>query len=172
MKNVMKHWSLLAALLSVLFAEAGHAEMGEVKAGELRIEGAWARPSIGNLKNSAAYFVIRNGGSAGDRLVGVKGDIAKRIELHTTIKDGNIMRMRPVEGGVSVPKGGEVTFKPGGYHVMLIGLKTKLAVGRKFPLTLIFEKQGEVLLNVPVAKPGGARGSHAGEMMKRGSASE
>lgn len=126
------------------------------------IMGAWARPSIGSTGNSAAYMKVMNQGDAADRLVGVKSDVAKRTEIHTHIMEDNVARMRRVEGGVDVPAKGDVEFKPGGLHVMLIGLKTKLAEGQAFPLTLVFEKRGEVVVNVKIQKSAGKSGdSHS-----------
>ena len=116
------------------------------------IMGAWARPSIGSAGNSAAYMELMNHGDAADRLVDVKSDVARKTEIHTHIMENNVAKMRRVEGGVDVPAKGNVEFKPGGLHVMLIGLKAKLAEGDAFPLTLVFEKKGEVVVDVKVQK--------------------
>ena len=122
---------------------------------------AWARPSIGSTGNSAAYMKVMNHGDAADRLVDAKSDVARKTELHTHIMEDNIARMRRVEGGVEVPAKGNVEFKPGGLHVMLIGLKSKLAEGDSFPLTLVFEKKGEVVVDVKVQKSAGkSNGGH------------
>lgn len=125
------------------------------------IKGAWARPSIGSTGNSAAYMKVMNHGDAADRLVDAKSDVARKTELHTHIMEGNVAKMRRVEGGVEVPAKGDVEFKPGGLHVMLIGLKSKLAEGDSFPLTLVFEKKGEVVVDVKVQKGAGkSNGGH------------
>lgn len=124
----------------------------------VKVDGVWARPSIGNTGKSAAYMTISNSAAKEDVLTAAKGTVSETIELHTHIKDGEIMRMRRVEGGVKVPANETVTFKPGGLHVMLIGLKSKLKVGDSFPLTLVFKEAGEVQIDVPVKKME-ARGS-------------
>jgi periplasmic copper chaperone A len=85
-----------------------------------------------------------------------------RIELHTHIMDGDVMRMREMEGGIPLPPGETVKLQPGGFHIMLLGLKQGLAAGSRFPLTLTFEKAGSVQVDVPVEAmgsmgPGGGR---------------
>lgn len=119
---------------------------------EIHVAGAWARASIGELDRSAAYFEIVNHADAADRLVGAKTDASEKAELHATMKEGDVMRMRPLGDGVDVPAKGAVKFEPAGKHVMLIGLKEPLKEGMSFPLTLVFEKAGEVRVDVAVRK--------------------
>lgn len=125
----------------------------EFKAGELTIDHPWARASIGNAPNSAGYMVIKNDGSSSDTLESASSPVAAKTELHTHIKEGNIMKMRPVTEGVSVPANAETKFQPGGLHVMLMGLKQKLGEGDIFPVTLKFRKAGEVTVEFKVEKP-------------------
>ena len=134
---------------SLFFSMAAYGDDGPM------IMGAWARPSIGSTGNSAAYMKVMNHGDAADRLVGVKSEVAKRTEIHTHIMEDNVAKMRRVKGGVDVPAKGDVEFKPGGLHVMLIGLKAKLSEGQAFPLTLVFEKRGEVVVDVKIQKSAG-----------------
>ena len=137
------------------FGFAAHAGDGPM------VMDAWARPSIGSAGNSAAYMKLMNHGDAADRLVAVKSGVARKTEIHTHLMENNVAKMRRVEGGVEVPAKGNVEFKPGGLHVMLIGLQTKLAEGEAFPLTLVFEKRGEVVVDVKIQKSAGAaHGSH------------
>ena len=111
------------------------------------VGGAWVRASAGG--NSAAYATIANAGAAEDRLIAVKGDVSKSIELHEVVMDGDVMKMRPVEA-VVVPPGGSVELKPGGYHIMLIGLEAPLAEGDHVALTFVFETAGAIALDAPV----------------------
>jgi copper(I)-binding protein len=62
---------------------------------------------------------------------------------------GDVMRMRQVEE-IALPAGQTVELKPGGYHLMFVGLKAPLKAGDKFPLKLRFEKAGEVEVTVNV----------------------
>lgn len=119
---------------------------------QIHVAGAWARPSIGNLDRSAAYFEIMNHGKTADRLVSVKTGISAKAELHATITENDVVRMRALEDGIEVPAGGMVTFAPAGNHVMLVGLKKPLKEGASFPMTLVFEKAGEVTVDVAVKK--------------------
>ncbi len=93
--------------------------------------------------NSAAYMTIRNGGAGADRLLAVQSDVAQSVELHTVEMKDNVMQMRPVEA-IDVPANGQVELKPGGYHVMLIGLKRELKTDETITVKLRFEKAGEV----------------------------
>ena len=108
--------------------------------------------------------MIGNAGAA-DRLVAASGDVAERIELHTHTMDGNIMKMRRVDA-VEVPANGSVALQPGGFHIMLIGLKKPLQEGGSFPLTLTFEKAGTVDVEVAVEGVGsmGPQGMSQGTM--------
>ena len=114
---------------------------------------AWARASVG--KNGAAYFTVLNKGKADIKLIGVTADVAVRVGLHTHKVDGDIMRMRPLEN-IVVPAGASVTLKPGGHHVMLMGLTRKLKEGDAFPLTVLFKKAGKMQISVKVGKIGAA----------------
>jgi periplasmic copper chaperone A len=118
----------------------------------------WARASLTEKGNSAAYFVLTNKGGA-DRLIGAKSGVAKLTEVHEHVMKNNVMEMRKVEGGVAVPAGGTVKFEPAGLHVMLIGLTAKLEAGQSFPLTLTFEKAGDVKVDVKVEPPSNAASS-------------
>jgi copper(I)-binding protein len=168
-----------AALAALLFYTPvladGHGHKGHSSGAmhnqEIMIKAPWARASIG--KNGAAFLTVVNMGKTDDKLVGASSDIAKRVELHTHKMDGNIMRMRQVEN-IPIPAGGTITLKPGGHHVMFMGLGRKLTEGEEFPLTLIFEKAGRMQVNVKIGKMGamGAggkmpdHGSHGGQKMK------
>lgn len=125
-------------------------------AGSIRIQQPFARATP--AKVGGAFMVLQNGGSAADRLLKAESPIAADVELHTHVKDGDAMRMRQVDG-IPVPAGGAAKLEPGGYHVMLIGLKQPLKEGMHFPLTLTFEKAGRVTVEVPVQKAG-ASGGH------------
>jgi copper(I)-binding protein len=128
----------------------------------ISIEKVWARPSAGAATASAAYFTISDAGTP-DRLVGVSTPAAEKAELHESIDDHGVMKMRGVEG-VALEPGKPVSFAPGGYHVMLTGLKQPLKQGDSFPLTLRFEHAAPLTVTVPV-QTGMAGGSAAGHAM-------
>ena len=127
----------------------------EFNLGDLVIDHPWARPSLGASPNGVAYMVVTNGGVLADRLLSISGDVAKYVEVHATFMDGDIMRMRPVPGGIEIHPGHSLEIVPGGLHVMLMGLTSPLKEGGKFPLNLHFERAGTLEVTVFVeTKPG------------------
>lgn len=138
----MRLFQGIAAGLVMLASAAAYAESA------LKVESAWARATAPTAKTGAAYFVIR-GGDVDDRLVGAASGVAERVELHTHDMSGGMMQMRQV-ADVAVAAKGSVEFRPGGLHVMLIGLKAPLAEGTVFDLTLDFAKAGVVAVPVEV----------------------
>jgi len=155
-------FSAAAAALLVLPWPGGTPACAADKA-KVEVRNAWARPSLGKTGRSAAYFSILNQGAGDDRLVAAKGKVAGRIELHKNIRDGDVMRMRPLPDGVAVPAEKTVTFAPAGMHVMLIGLKKPLQKGDSFPLTLVFEKAGDIDVDVTVSMTAPDGGMHHGQ---------
>jgi copper(I)-binding protein len=117
---------------------------------------AWARATTATTQAGAVYVTITDHG-APDRLIGASTPVAGKAELHETVRDGNVMKMRPVAGLAVSPKA-PTSLSPMGYHIMLTELKQPLASGQTFPLTLTFEKAGAVQTTVTV-KPAGASGA-------------
>jgi copper(I)-binding protein len=133
----------------ILFATAVAAVTLPVCAQQaLKVEAAWARPTVQGQSGGGGFLTIV-GGDRSDRLVGARADIAKDVQLHTMTMDGNVMHMREVPA-IDVPAGRTVELRPGGYHVMFMGLKQPLKVGEHFPLTLRFEKAGDVKVEMQV----------------------
>ncbi|HYQ92489.1 MAG TPA: copper chaperone PCu(A)C, partial [Candidatus Competibacteraceae bacterium] len=117
----------------------------------VQIEQPWARETPPTVTNGAAYMTLLNRGDQPDRLLGVSGEVAKTIELHTHLMEGGQMKMRPV-AAIEVKPGEPTVLKPGGLHIMLIDLKQPLVAGQHFPLTLNFEKAGKIPVEVTVTK--------------------
>lgn len=143
----MKRVLLLAASLMGFTVCAGAAE---TTAGTLAIENPWARASAGSA--AGAFLTIRNDGGD-DKLVAVTSSAASDVQLHVTIKEGDVMKMRAVDG-LDIPAHGEAVLQPGGSHIMLMGLKTPLKEGDSLPLTLHFAKAGMVDVVASVQKAG------------------
>ena len=116
----------------------------------IAITGAWARPTIAKMRISAAYFQATTTGGE-DKLIAAKTANADKAELHQHIMENGVAKMRPVDS-VAIAPGTPVVFQPGGYHVMIMGLKGPLNEGDSFPLTLTFEKAGDVTVDVMVMK--------------------
>lgn len=136
----------------------------EPQAAEISLADAWARPTIGRSVTGAVYLKIHNATQADDRLTGVRTPASEKAEIHISTNENGIMRMRHLSEGVPVPAGEIVLLEPGARHVMLIGVKKPLVKGQTFPLTLVFEKAGEIEMSVAVnvMPPSQAkmRGSH------------
>ncbi len=137
-------------LLAATFAATAFAQ--DAKIGAITIDHAWARATPGAVKNSAAFMSFSNSGAA-DKLIGVSGTVAKEVQMHSMITEGGVMKMREIDA-LDIPANGKAELKPGGYHVMLIGIPDGLKEGTKFPLKLKFEKAGEVTVMVTAQKPG------------------
>jgi periplasmic copper chaperone A len=103
----------------------------------------------GSETNSAVYFVIINDGDEADTLIGVASEVASSTEMHETRIENDVAQMVPVPR-VDVPAHGSIEFKPGGYHVMLVGLTQDLKEGNTLKLTLQFEKSGAISVDVPI----------------------
>lgn len=147
-------------LLAALLVPCGPLFAHQYQAGELYIDHPWSREMPPSAPTAAAYFVIQNQGAEADRLLGVATPAAGRAELHEHVHVGGMMKMQPV-ASVAVPAHGEVRFAPGGYHVMLFELPRQFRDGERFPLTLRFEKAGEVEVAVAVQKDAPAAAPHA-----------
>jgi periplasmic copper chaperone A len=130
------------ARAAMAMATEGHGEMPTPAEGTMAGTGA----------NSAAYMLLRNKTSTPDKLLGVESQAAKAVELHVSELQGDVMTMRPIEF-VEVPANGEAELKPGGMHVMLIGLKHDLKAGEVIDLVLVFEKAGRIKVQAEVRAP-------------------
>ncbi len=104
------------------------------------------RATVGTMSSSAAYVSIMNHGKTSDRLLEVTSALAKKTELHIMEMNNGVMKMRQIEGGINIPAGKTVQLAPGGYHVMLMGLKAPLKAGESFEITLVFEHAGMKLI--------------------------
>ncbi len=118
---------------------------------QLEVSNAWARATPGRAETGAAYVTIQS--PTADRLLSAASPVAKKVELHTMEMAGMVMKMRPI-AALDIPAGQPVTLKPGGEHIMLIGLEHPLREGQSFPLTLNFEKAGARIVTVAVEKAG------------------
>jgi copper(I)-binding protein len=151
---------LCAALVAALSNAAAGAE--EFKAGDLVITQAWSRATPNGAKIASGYLTIENKGSAPDRLVGGSGDIAGKVEVHEMAMNNGVMKMRPLDKGLTIEPGKTVSLAPGGHHLMLTDLKSPLKQGDKVPVTLEFEKAGKVTLSLAVQGVG-AKGPSAAD---------
>jgi copper(I)-binding protein len=118
---------------------------------QVEVENAWARATAPGAKVAAGYMVLHNKSGAADRLVGASSPVAAKVETHVTVRDGEIMRMREVQG-YEIPANGRFELKPGGPHLMFIGIKRPFVEDQPVPVTLRFERAGEKTVEFRVGR--------------------
>lgn len=149
-------------------AHGGHGgEPAPVMLGTLAISGAYARATPPGAPVGGGFLTIANSG-AEDRLIAVRApELTDDAQIHEMAMQGEVMQMRALPEGLTIPAGGSVELKPGGYHIMFMDLKKPLVGGETVPVTLEFEHAGAVEVPLSVAPlVGGAHdakgGGHAG----------
>ena len=140
--RAMNHRTFVRALVPLLLAVAATACLAQV-----RVDQAWARPTVPGQQGGGGFLSITS--ATADRLLSGSTPLAERFELHTMAMKGDVMEMRQLDA-IELPAGKTVELKPGGLHVMFIGLKQPLALGGKVPVTLKFEKAGDVKVEFDV----------------------
>jgi copper(I)-binding protein len=149
---MVKRIGFLILIFVMTFISLGQAN-SPVVVGSISIAGdRWIRPTTG--PNTAAYLTITNTSDQSDKLVRVECDESKVVEIHNHINDNGVMKMRPVDF-IEIGKN-PVEMKPGGLHIMLMGLKDSFQGKETIPLTLYFEKAGSVKVDFPIRVPGSA----------------
>jgi periplasmic copper chaperone A len=139
---MLARMSIRTFLLAAALAAASLSTHAQVK-----VEGAWARPTVPGQQGGGGYLTLTS--QKADRLVGGHTPVAARFELHSMAMKGDVMEMRQIEH-IELPAGRQVALRPGGLHVMFIGLKQPLPVGAKVPVTLKFEQAGELKVEFEV----------------------
>lgn len=147
----MKNFFLLLLVFSLLLAgcAAPAADAPAAAQNGIEIYGPWARPALTDV--SGAFMLIKNTGAAADSLVSASSEVAEMVQIHETSMENGVMSMREVPG-IEIPAGGEAILKPGGYHIMLMGLKRELKAGESIVIVLQFQNAGEISLSVPVSE--------------------
>ena len=148
---------LLLVLATIAFGASAFAQ----QAGSLQITGVWARATPKGAQVGGGYLKITNNGNALDRLVGGASPIAGKFELHEMSMSGGVAKMRELANGLEIKPGETIELKPGGYHVMFVGLKQPLERGKPFTATLQFERAGKVEVEFrvePIGAPAPAPG--------------
>ena len=153
--------TLITALICTILLGVSHVSAHEMKYNGLMVEDSWARATAGPAKAGAAYLTISNMGHETDRLVAVKSDLAKRTEIHNHLMEDGVMKMRHVEA-VEVSPGTPTILQPGGLHIMFMGLNKPFVEGETLPMTLVFEKAGEIDVKFSVQGVGAKSKKHDG----------
>lgn len=137
----------------ILFAAPSFAHNGVTHLGPINIFGAFTRATLPNAPVGGGFVTIENTGTEADRLVSVASPVSPNVQLHEMAMDGDVMKMRPLDGGVDIPAGETVTLSPGGTHIMFMGITQSFVEGETVPVTLTFEKAGTVELELQVMGP-------------------
>ncbi len=161
----------LFTVLSLVLAGVALGAPSQVRAADkeagIKIEKPWTRVTPPGAKVAAGFMTITNTGGQADRLLGGNVSLAKQIEVHEmSMKDG-VMRMNEVADGIEIAPGATVVLKPGGYHLMFMGLTAAPKEGERVKGKMNFEKAGEVVVEFTVA-PLGAKGIGDGDKMTGG----
>lgn len=142
--------AIVAVILIVLTSHSSHSL--DYISETLIVAHPWARATAPAQKTGAGYLQLQSRGPA-DRLMGARSPAAAKVELHTAFRDGDVMRMREVPA-IAVEAGGTTKLEPGGLHLMLIDLRAPLQQGQRVPVTLVFERAGEITVELMVQAPG------------------
>jgi len=137
----------LIFLFAVILVATVHAYTQPV----IKIVDPWVRAVPPNMKNTALFMTIINQGDEDDELIGVEGDVSKMIQIHKTVNENGVMKMVHVDK-IEIHGHSKVELKPGGYHIMLMGLKRPLKEGEVLKFTLIFKKSGKIMIEAPVKR--------------------
>ena len=144
-----------AALLTATLSTSVFAQTVEVK-------DAWVRASVPGQKATGAFMQLT--AKTATKLVSASSPVAGVVEVHEMAMEGEVMKMRAVQGGLDLPAGKAVELKPGGYHVMLMDLKSTLQKDSTIPVILVFkdakgvETKAELKVPVATAAPGAKAG--------------
>ena len=139
-----------AALLLLLSTGGARAAALPGAASPIAASAVWSRPATAGLPTGVAYLTLTDHAAAADRLVGASSPKAGRVSLHHSVMKDGVMSMQAVPDGLELPPGHPVVLAPGGYHLMLEGLKGGLKVGETYPLTLRFAHAKPITVRVEV----------------------
>ncbi|AMN41655.1 copper chaperone PCu(A)C [Rhodoplanes sp. Z2-YC6860] len=159
MKSALSAVTLAISLALAASAASAH----EYKAGSIEIKHPWSRATPKGATVAGGYMKLTNTGATPDRLIGGSTEIAGKFEIHEMSMDNGVMKMRPLVDGVEIKPGETVEFKPGGYHLMFVGITQPVAQGKRVKGTLEFEKAGKVDVEYAIEPIGGTpKGEDAG----------
>ena len=160
----MKRVSCLAAVVFLVFGIGGATQAQTPPANPIVVDQPWARATPPGAKTGAAYMTLVNNGTTADRLLSATTPLADKVEFHKETEENGVSRMREVPS-VEVQPGAKVTFKPGEMHMMMVGLRQPLAEGQNLPLTLQFEKAGNIAVTASIGKVGAMTHGNMGGMI-------
>ena len=117
---------------------------------QVEVKDPWTRDTVGRVANAAIFMTIKS--SVDDRLLSASTSVAKKTDLMTMGRGGNVMEMKDLPG-IDLPAGKAVSLNSRGLHVWLANLNQPLQAGQTFTLTLNFERAGERHVRVAIIEP-------------------
>ena len=156
MKNLMKpisHYLSATGLILALCLVATTSMAHEYVLGDIEVKHPYAPPTPPGVAMAAGYMEIVNHGKQDDRLVGGKVYFAGEVQIHQTIVENEVSRMRELEGGLVLPAGSSVKIEPMGIHLMFADLAEPLIEGEPRSVTLYFERAGEIEVEFAIEHP-------------------
>jgi len=160
----MRLASLLTAAILALLASAPLAQAQQPAPATIEVAKAWSRATPAAAPVGVGYLALTNRGAEADRLIGGTTEVAARIEVHEMSMDNGVMKMRELPDGLEVKPGQTVEMKPGGHHLMLVGLKRGLKEGERFKVQLVFARSGKAEVEFVVQGMGASMAPTAGQM--------
>ena len=142
--------ALIVALLASTISLAHHVNAHEYSINSIDVLHPYAAPTPPGATIAAGYMGITNHGQREDRLLGGFADFAKAIEVHRTLIEDDVAKMRKLEQGLLLPAGSTVNLAPSGTHLMLVGITKELTVGERVSVTLFFEHAGQVKVELSI----------------------
>ena len=140
-----------AAALSLVSIVTAFAENAVIKAGSIEITNAWTRATLAGQPAGGGFMVIENKGTEADRLKSATSPLTPMVQVHEMKMEGDVMKMSELKDGLEIPAGGKVELKPGSYHIMFMALTDGSKEGDAIKVKLVFEKAGEVDVEMPAA---------------------
>jgi periplasmic copper chaperone A len=149
---------LVVAFVAAALSACSPAPAPKSGSGGIAVSNSWTMATPPGAAVATGYMTITNQAAAAVRLTGGSSAVAQSVEVHNMTMDGGVMQMRPVDGGLEIPANGAVELKPGGLHLMLIGLKQSLAEGESVAVMLTFDDGTRVDVVLAVRAMGGGHG--------------
>ena len=155
--GAMNHEGMDHGKMGSMGSDAVPAGSESYSIGDLKVIAPWTRATPGGAKIAGGYLTVTNNSKEPDRLVSATSPIADHAEIHEMSMTDGVMKMRPLPNGLIIKPGETVALKPGGYHMMFMGLKQPLKPGEAMKATLVFEKAGRLDVNFKVGGIGASQ---------------
>lgn len=144
-----------ATAIAVILMAVGPSMAHEFKAGSIEVGHPWSRPTPPSAPVASGYLKLTNTGTEADRLIQVESSFSARAEIHQSVVEEGVAKMRQAEGGIIIEPGGIVDFEAERLHIMFIDPARQLKDKESFPATLVFEKAGRVEVEFAVQRKAG-----------------